>query len=43
MTRVISNTSPLTNLAAVGQFDVLRRLYGELWIAEAVWQELKRY
>ena len=28
MTVVISNTSPLTNLAAIGQFDVLRALYG---------------
>lgn len=40
MTGVISNTSPLTNLAAIGQFDLLHRLYGELWITEAVWQEL---
>ena len=40
MTGVISNTAPLTNLAAINQFDLLRRLYGELWIAEAVWQEL---
>ena len=40
MTAVISNTSPLTNLAAIGQFDVLRALYGDLLIAEAVWEEL---
>ncbi len=40
MTDVISNTSPLTNLAAIGQFDVLRALYGDLLIAEAVWEEL---
>lgn len=40
MTGVISNTSPLTNLAAIGQFDLLRLLYGELLIAEAVWEEL---
>ena len=40
MTVVISNTSPLTNLAAIGQFDLLRQLYGRLWIAEAVWDEL---
>ena len=40
MTVVISNTSPLTNLAAIGQFDLLHQLYGRLWIAEAVWQEL---
>ena len=37
---VISNTSPLTNLAAIGQFYLLHQLYGRLWIAEAVWQEL---
>jgi predicted nucleic acid-binding protein len=40
MTGVMSNTSPLTNLAAIGHFDLLRRLYGELLIAEAVWEEL---
>lgn len=37
---VISNTSPLTNLAAIDQFTLLRLLYGELWITKAVWQEL---
>ena len=39
MTVPISNTSPLTNLAAIGQFDLLQRLYGRLLIAEAVWEE----
>lgn len=37
---VVSNTSPLTNLAAIGQFDLLRRLYGAIHIAEGVWDEL---
>jgi len=37
---VVSNTSPLTNLAAIGRFDLLRRLYGQVHIAEGVWQEL---
>jgi hypothetical protein len=37
---VASNTSPLTNLAAIGQFDLLHQLYGEVHIAEGVWQEL---
>lgn len=32
---VVSNTSPLTNLAAIGQFDLLRRLYTELHICAA--------
>ncbi len=37
---VVSNTSPLTNLAAIGQFDLLNKLYAELHIAEGVWDEL---
>jgi predicted nucleic acid-binding protein len=37
---VVSNTSPITNLAAIGQFDLLRELYGSLVIAQSVWQEL---
>ena len=40
MRRVISNTSPLTNLAAIGQFHLLEALFGQLHIADAVWQEL---
>ena len=40
MTGVMSNTSPLTHLAAIGHLDLLRLLYGELLIAEAVWEEL---
>jgi uncharacterized protein len=37
---VVSNTSPLTNLAAIGQFDLLHKLFGEIHIAEGVWREL---
>ena len=37
---VVSDTSPLTNLAAIGQFGLLRRLYAELYIADGVWDEL---
>ena len=40
MTVPVSNTLPLTNLAAIGQFDLLRDLYGGLLVAEAVWEEL---
>lgn len=40
---VVSNTSPLTNLAAIGQFGLLQYLYGELWIADAVWTELNAF
>jgi len=37
---IVSNTSPLTNLAAIGQFSLLGRLYNEIHIANAVWSEL---
>ena len=37
---VVSDTSPLTNLAAIGQFDLLRQLYGEVQIAAGVLDEL---
>lgn len=37
---VVSNTSPLTNLAAIGQLDLLRPLFGRVEIAEGVWREL---
>jgi predicted nucleic acid-binding protein len=37
---VVSNTSPLTNLAAIGQFDLLSQLYGEVQIATGVLEEL---
>ena len=31
---VVCNTSPLTNLAAIGQFPLLHELYGRLHIAD---------
>jgi len=37
---VVSNTSPLTNLAAIGQFALLKKLYDSIYIAEGVWIEL---
>lgn len=37
---VVSNTSPLTNLAAIGLFHLLHNLYGQIFIANAVWDEL---
>jgi len=37
---VVSNTSPLTNLAAIGQFELLRRLYDQVHIVQGVWEEL---
>ena len=40
---VVSDTSPLTNLAAVGQFGLLNRLYGRVYIAQGVWDELNAH
>ncbi len=37
---IVSNTSPLTNLAAIGQFELLRKLFQKVHIAEGVWEEL---
>ena len=37
---VVSDTSVLTNLAAIGQFDLLRRLYASVHVANGVWVEL---
>ena len=37
---VVSNTSPLTNSAAIGQLDLLRHLYDQVHIAQGVWEEL---
>ncbi len=39
---VVSNTSPLTSLAAIGHFELLRRLYGRIHIARGVWDELNQ-
>lgn len=37
---VVSDTSPITNLAAIGQLDLLRLLYQKVILPEAVYQEL---
>ncbi len=37
---VVSNASPLVGLAAIDQFDLLRVLYGNILIPEAVWHEV---
>jgi predicted nucleic acid-binding protein len=36
----VSNASPLINLARIGQLDLLRAVYGEIWIPEAVRREV---
>lgn len=40
MRRVVVNTTPLIALSHVEQLDILRKLYGEIIIPEAVYREL---
>ncbi len=40
MHKVVVNTTPLIALSHVGQISVLRKLYGEIIIPEAVYKEL---
>ncbi|MEW6481553.1 MAG: DUF3368 domain-containing protein [bacterium] len=37
---VVSNTSPIMNLVAIGQINLLKQLYGEIFIPKTVLQEL---
>jgi predicted nucleic acid-binding protein len=37
---VVSNTSPITNLAAIDQLHLLREIYGTILIPQAVYDEL---
>jgi predicted nucleic acid-binding protein len=37
---IVSNASPLINLARIGKLDLLHDLYSELIIPEAVWHEV---
>lgn len=37
---VVSNTSPISNLAAIGQLDLLRHFYQHIVVPAAVYQEL---
>ena len=40
--KVVSNASPLINLAAIGKLDLLRRLYRRVTVPTAVWAEVVR-
>ena len=40
MRKVIVNTTPLIALSHVRQLDILRKMYGEILIPQAVYQEL---
>jgi predicted nucleic acid-binding protein len=38
---VVSNTSPIINLAAIGHLSLLEQLYGKIIIPKAVWEEIR--
>jgi uncharacterized protein len=40
---VVSNTSPLTNLAAIGRIRLIEHLHGQIHIPQAVFDELHAY
>jgi predicted nucleic acid-binding protein len=40
--RVVSNTSPVSNLAIIGRLELLRAKYGRVVIPQAVKEELAR-
>ena len=41
MRKVVSNTTPLIALADIGQLELLHKLYGEIMIPEAVFNEVE--
>ncbi len=41
MRKVVSNTTPLIALSDIGQLELLHRLYGEILIPEAVFNEVE--
>lgn len=36
---VVCNSTPLIGLAAIGRFNLLRRIFGRITVAQAVWDE----
>lgn len=41
--RVVSNTSPLSNLAVIGELDLLQKIYSKILIPPTVYDELIRF
>ena len=40
---IVSNTSPITNLSAIGKIHLLQQIYGEIIISSAVFEELTQW
>jgi predicted nucleic acid-binding protein len=41
--RAVSNTSPLSNLAAIGRLPLLKSQFSEIWILSFVCEELSAH
>jgi len=37
---VISNSSPIINLAIIGRMELLKKLWGKIYIPQGVWEEI---
>ncbi len=37
---VISNASPIINLAIIGRLNLLKTIWGKIYVPEAVWKEV---
>ncbi len=42
MHKTISNTTPILSLLKINKFDLLKELYGEIIIPNAVYQEIEK-
>jgi predicted nucleic acid-binding protein len=38
---VVSNTSPIISLSSINQIDLLKKLFGKVYIPQAVYDEIK--
>ena len=37
---IVSNSTPLINFATIGELDLLRKLFDQIFVPQAVWQEV---
>ena len=37
---IVSNSTPLINFATISELDLLRKLFNQIFIPQAVWQEV---
>jgi predicted nucleic acid-binding protein len=40
---VVADTGALISLNLVGQIDLIEKVFGDFYIANAVWEELEKY